>query len=401
MAKLVIATGLDDLDEALRNRYKDLYTVQTVSYLQGLTVLPLDQGDVVILTRVLPDSGAGDAGFVAVVEHLRRRGVRIVFLDQSRPAGDPLVTALVHRGVYDLLLADEIVLEAVFERIDHPGTYGDVQAFVQMEDDLYKGQRSRKPLTWRKDAPESVEQSTEPQTAKRPAVRPGLRLSDWRARGPITKSAEPRARGPRVVTVSGLPGSGVSFVALHLARALVNRDITVLIEASDRPILTRWLHGPTDWDGANTWVHGGLSLNETWRLSDGLMVLPAQGCGPSLASVRKALRGIPDQVTVVIDARLSDLEDSVDVLVVPPDPEKVSLVSHLSPKLLVVNMAPNRLPVHPGEYAGAWSKTVVCTCPFLPDQSLAVIEGRALDGLEETGQVWMDALLTPALDSRP
>ncbi|WP_067936967.1 hypothetical protein [Alicyclobacillus kakegawensis] len=401
MSKLILATGMEDFDQALEARYKEQYTVQTVSYLQGLTVLGLGQGDTVVLTRVLPDSGAGDAGFVAVVEHLRRYGVRVVFLDQSRPKGDPLVSALVHRGVYDLLLADELMLEEVFDRIDHPATYGDVEALLVEEDHLGKGSITRKPITWRRQQPaESAEdqrtESTESESSKerirskRPALRLSLRLPELHNKGESKSQCE--AVGPPLITVSGLPGAGVTFVALHLARALSRTRQTVLIEASDRPILGRWLNGPAEWDGANAFARGAQTLEEAWHLSSMLTLLPAQGSGPSLAAVKKCLRGLTNDVTVVTDVRLSDLMNEVDVLVVPPDPEKIAYVSRLTPRLLVVNMVPERLPVDPMEYAGAWTDTAVATVPYLPEQSLAVIAGEVLSGLDSLEQALLSKL---------
>ncbi|MCL6539810.1 MAG: hypothetical protein K6T87_04340 [Roseiflexus sp.] len=392
MSKLILATGMEDFDQALEARYKAQYTVQTVSYLQGLTVLGLGQGDTVVLTRVLPDSGAGDEGFVAVIEHLRRYGVRVVFLDQSRPKGDPLVSALVHRGVYDLLLADELVLEQVFDRIDHPATYGDVEALLVEEDRLGKGSGSRRLLTWRRQQPaESAEdertESTESESSKertrskRPALRLSLRLPEWHSVREANPPSEPE--GARLITVSGLPGSGVTFVALHLARAFSRTQQTVLIEASDRPIIGRWLHGPADWDGANAWVRSDECLEEAWHLSDTLTLLPAQSSGPSLAAVRKATRHLHDETIVVVDARLSDLVNDVDVLVVPPDPEKISYVFHLTPRVLVVNMTPERLPVDPAEYAGAWTNVEIITVPYVPEQSVAVISGELLNEIEQ------------------
>jgi hypothetical protein len=402
MSKLILATGMEDFDEALKARYREQYTVQSVSYLQGLTVLGLGQGDTVVLTRVLPDSGAGDAGFVSVVEHLRRHGVRVVFLDESRPKGDPLVSALVHLGVYDLLLDDELVLEQVFDRIDHPGTYGDVETFLVEHDRLDERSTLRKPLTWHRQQPtESSEEapstdSAEPEPLKertrpkRPALRLSLRFPEWHTTGESKPKSE--TTGPRVITVSGLPGAGVTFVALHLAQALSRTRKTVLIEASDRPILGRWLNGPAEWDGANAWTRGAQSIEEAWHLSSTLTLLPAQGSGPSLAGVQKSLRGLSDDVTVVVDARLSDLTNEVDALVVPPDPEKIAYVSHLTPRLLVVNMTPQRLPVDPGEYAGAWTDTEVATIPYLSEQSVAVIAGEALNGLDSLEQILVPKL---------
>lgn len=381
MAKFVLATGMDDLDAALRAQYAEQYTVSSVSYLQGLTVLNLQSSDTVLVTATLSDSVDGDAGFLLVVEHLRRNGVRVIFLDHSRPVGDPLVSALIQRGVYDLLLSDELILETVFERIDHPATYGDVEGFLTIgENILFSNPSSRKALVWRKQEEPKEE---EPRKNKRPPLYLGFRLPERRS-VVVAKSES------KIITVSGLPGAGVSFVALHLARALSKRGQTRLVEASKRPIYARWLHGPTEWDGANLWVHNPHTSYNAWTVSETLVLFTAVTSGPLLREVIKAARD-SDLVTVV-DTRLEDIEGEVDVLVVPPDPEKIARLETIIPRLLIINMSPPHLPIDPVEYApGLWANTVVSLCPFFSEQSIAVITGQALEGIEPLADTWATA----------
>lgn len=389
MARLILATGIDDLDKRVEEHYKGSVDVESVTYLQALTLLSLTSGDTVLLGDSLSTSGSGPNGMVIVVEHLRKRDVRVVYFGVARK-DDPFIQTLIHRGVYDLLLvSDEIVLEDIFARVDHPATYGDVAHLLSTTSTLETGQmRRRQALSWR--TREDEELADEQPTGQDSESSFNRVRTGWIR--PKAKQPDVVKTGPKVITVTGLPGSGVSFVALHLALSYAKNKQVTLVEASQRPIYTKWLNGPVGDRGAQQLAAKKVP-ERRWMVADNLRVLPAHSDerGPTLRSLLSALNGLETDV-VILDAALDDVRsvgEPVEVIVIPPDIVKAEHVRDIETRLVVVNMAPKVLPVELAEYGQLWSGVKVASCPYVPEQALAVMTGRAVDHVREVVETWM------------
>lgn len=387
VAKLILATGIDDLDKRVEEHYKGSVDVESVTYLQALTLLSLTSGDTVLLGDSLSTSGSGPNGMINVIEHLRKRDVRVVYFGVARK-DDPLIQTLIHRGVYDLLLlSDDIVLEDIFERLDQPATYGDVAHLLPTTSTSGTVQiHRRQALSWR--------------------TREDEELADEQPTGQDSESSSNRVRtawirpkpkpdvvkmGPKVITVTGLPGSGVSFVALYLAFSYAKNKQVTLVEASQRPIYTKWLNGPVGDRGAQQLAAKKVP-ERRWMVADNLRILPAHSDerGPTLRSLLSALNGLETDV-VILDAALDDVRsvgEPVDVIVIPPDIAKAEHVRDIETRLIVVNMAPKVLPVELEEYGQLWSGVKVASCPYVPEQALAVVTGRAVESMGKVVETW-------------
>lgn len=57
--------------------------------------------------------------------------VRIIFLSSSRPKGDPLISALVSYGIYDIIISDAVQLQTIVSYIVSPRTFRDVAAYFR------------------------------------------------------------------------------------------------------------------------------------------------------------------------------------------------------------------------------------------------------------------------------
>lgn len=391
MDRLILATGIDELDKRLQEHYAGLRDVETVTYLQALTLLSLTTGDTVLLSDSLSTSGSGSDGFIRVVEHLRKRNVRVVYLGVARSKGDPLVQALIHRGVYDLLLVpDEILLEDIFSHVEHPATYGDVAHWLTPVGVMEPENFHRRPvLSWRaRDEGSADDEPTMPERTESSSKRPPA-LMGWNRPNP---KPEVFQTGPKVITVTGLPGSGVSFVALHLALSYAKTKQVTLIETSHRPTYTKWLNGPVGDRGAQQLAAKKVP-ERRWVVKENLRILPAHSDerGPSLRSILPAVNVLGTDV-VILDVALDDvrsLGEPVDVLVIPPDIVKAEHVRDIQTGLVVVNMAPKSLPVELAEYGQLWSGVRVASCPYVQEQALAVVTGRAVEGMEKVVETWV------------
>ena len=78
----------------------------------------------------------------------------------------------------------------------------------------------------------------------------------------------------------------------------------------------------------------------------------------------------------------------MDVLVIPPDIAKAEHVRDIQTQLVVVNMAPTILPVELEEYGQLWSGAQVASCPYVQEQALAVMTGRAVEGMKKIVETW-------------
>jgi hypothetical protein len=348
---------MDDLDEALAAQLGAEYDIEAVSFLHALTVIRIDPADTVLVSESIQMTG-GIAALVDIVDHLRRGGVRVLFLGTAKEKDDKLIPALVSRGVYDLILSDDLTLDDIVDRIHTPATYTDV-AHWTVSANLRPTQR-RPALTWHKQADEAVTV-----TEEKPSERPLIRLN-WG--GTKKKETTPKPTTKRIV-VTGLPGAGVSFVALHLALAYVQTDSVTLASTSCRPSYTAWLNGTTN---------------------DRLTVLPLE-----LRQVMWSSADVVDTKVMVIDADLDEvrrLAGEVDVLVIPPDIAKADYVQDIHARLVIVNMVPNMLPVELGEYGRVWMNAPIAACPFMQEQALAMVMGRPVEGMTATAAAWMGAL---------
>lgn len=357
MPKLILATGMDDLDEALTAQLDTEYDIEAVSFLHALTVIHIDPTDTILVSESIQMTG-GIAALVDIVDHLRRGGVRVLFLGTAKEKDDKLIPALVSRGVYDLILSDDLTLDDIVDRIHVPATYTDA-AHWTVNANLRPTQR-RPALTWHKQADEAV-----PVTEEKPSERPFIRLN-WG--GTKKKETTPKPVPNRIV-VTGLPGAGVSFVALHLALAYAQTDSVTLVSTSCRPSYTAWLNGTQH---------------------DRLTVLPLE--------LRQVMWSSPDVDTkvMVIDADLDEvrrLAGEVDVLVIPPDVSKAEYVQDIHARLVIVNMVPNMLPVELGEYGRVWMNVPIASCPFMQEQALAAVMGKPVEGMTATAAAWMGALV--------
>lgn len=356
MAKLILATGIDGLDKALQSQLGADDRVESVSFLHALTVIRIASTDTVILSDSIPMSGV--TALVDIVDSLRRGGVRVIFLGATKTKDDKLIPALVSRGVYDLLLSDDMTIEDVVDLIRTPATYADVAHWMVGGATVDTTINHRRPsLTLRKQGDalvENVQKNVEPQA--RPSMRWGKR-----------KELElVQVKMPKKVIVTGLPGSGVSFVSLHIALAYAKTSSVTLVETSHRPVYRSWLNGP---------VH------------DHLQIITS-----SLRSQLGTLSTMDTDI-VVIDADLEDvrhLGEHIDVLVVPPDIIKIEYVKDVHPGLVVVNMAPNELPVELQEFGRVWPSVAISSCPFVQDQVLAVVMGRAVEGIGAMAAAWVE-----------
>ncbi|MCF8567040.1 hypothetical protein LLE49_20165 [Alicyclobacillus tolerans] len=393
MTRIILATGMDDLDDALKIQLPSDFQVESVSYLQALTVVDLHAGDIVMVSDRIPMSGAGDHAFMDVMDDLRKRDVRVIYIGEARPQDDKWIPAFISRGIYDLLLSDVIHLEDIVARVFEPATYADVAHWMAGKDPIVRsGSYSlhRPTLTWRKEKDEITKVESTSQESKTTQERPfrlGFGKTHWEGTKPQTK----------VVTVTGLPGAGVSFVALHLALSYSKVGRVTLIELSQRPVYTKWLNGPVGDRGAQQL--GAKKIPERrWMPYDSLRILPAHSDerGPSLRVVRPMLQELDTDV-VILDVSLDDvrnLVEPVDVLVIPPDVVKADHVRDIQTRLVVVNSVPRVLPVELEEYGRAWPGATVASCPYVAEQALAVVTGKAVDGPDQVSDTWRVVLGT-------
>lgn len=382
MSRVILATGLDELDRALRERISSTYAVESVSFLQALTVIRIETGDVVILSDDISMSRIVDGTLVETVDYLRRQDVRVIYLGSARSKGDKVVHALISRGVYDLLLSDEMSLDDIVARLDSPATYADVAHWMTkpVVTERVQAERLRRPtLTWRNQSTEGEPVWTDVKADDTQGS------THFVGRLGNTQPEESRKVGPRIVTVTGLPGSGVSFIALHLALSYAKTQRVTLIEASQRPVYTKWLNGPAGDRGAQQL--GAKKIPERrWMINDHLRILPAHPDerGPNLRTILPVLSELDTDV-VIVDVALDDvrnLSEPVYVLVIPPDIVKAEHVRDIQTRLVMVNMAPSVLPVELEEYGRAWTGVPVASCAYVPEQALAVVTGRAVEGVE-------------------
>ena len=396
MTQFIFATGMDELDRALTEHVKQMgYQVESVGYLQGLTVVPTSAGDVVLLSDAVPMSGAGLKSAVDIVDRLRRKGVRVIFIGANRPEHDRLIPEFISRGVYDILLSDDLLLTDILDRIRVPAEYADVADWMMgasASQDVNRPALSQKTsLTWRKEPAVEEPKQDISEGIQRPE-QSERRLLKWPTR---ESKQKPKKVEQRIITVTGLPGSGVSFIALHLAATFSERYRVTLIEASRRPTYAHWLNGPRQDRGAQQ-LAGRKVIERRWMYTDNLRILPShpEEAGPYVVLVREAAKELDSDV-VIIDAALEDVRKEsgdVDVLVVPPDVVKTRHVRDIHTRFVVVNMAPPLLPVDLAEYGRLWSPVSVTTCPYMAEQALSVVTGE-LVGMNDVMQEWPHILV--------
>ena len=390
--RVILATGMDDLNEALEAQLIDPFTVESVSYLQALMIVELQAGDIVIVSDQISMSGAGNHSLIDMMDDLRRRSVRVIYLGEQRSKEDKLIPALISRGIYDLLLSDEIVLDDIVTRVLEPATYADVAHWMATGQETATRPNSmyhRPTLTWKAER-EVPKETTPVSSESRVSERP-FRLSLKKANA---QEARPRTK---VVTVTGLPGAGVSFVALHLALSYATLGPTTLIELSQRPVYTKWLNGPFGDRGAQQ-LGARKTPERRWMPYDNLRILPAHSDerGPSLRTVLPMLQTLDTDV-VILDVSLDDVRnhgEPVDVIVIPPDVVKADHVRDIQTRLVVVNSVPQALPVELEEYGRVWAGIAVASCPYIAEQALAVVTGKVVDGLDKVADVWRGVLET-------
>ncbi|EPZ44303.1 MULTISPECIES: hypothetical protein [Alicyclobacillus] len=365
MKRLILATGIPELEEVLQPRVKELFdAVESVLFLQALTIVPVDRDTTVLLSDTIQHSGSRH--MVDVVDFLRRQDVRIVYIGEGQVVTSPFVQELLSRSVYDLILRDDLSLGDIIHTLEHPSTYADVAHLVAPN--IVQTQHSHSKRTLVVRTSDNDDSDGEKFTS---ATRKKMRLFPRREK--ILEQTY-----PETIIVSGLPGAGVSYIALKIAMKHAQTRRVALIEASDRPTYARWLNGPANDDGANE-----LAMKKTpersWWFTQTLRIYPASPDtgGPTLKSLLGSLSSLDTDIAV-IDARFVDVQsfgNLTDVLVVPPDPAKIEYVSGINTKELVVNMAPLSLPVELEEYATAWKDIKVRAVPWSTEQTLAVVSG--------------------------
>lgn len=369
MSKIILATGINDLEEMVRERLTEFpEPIQSVLFLQALTIVDVDANTIVLLSDILQNSG--DQHIIDVIDHLRKAGARVIFLGVERPSHDPMIQALISRGVYDLFLSDEISIDDILNAIERPATYADVAHFLTMRTGVSNVPSFRRPVILNKEDENEISGA---ETSPLPS--PSRKLFRNRSRDRLENGVKTQ----KTIIVTGLPGAGVSFVALQVALSYSDKQRVALIEASDRPTYVSWLSGPPNDDGSNQ-----LAMKRTperaWWYTDNLRVYPANESGPALKSVMPAAASL-DVDVVVIDARLQDVNShgsSTDILVVPPDPTKIRYANVVNTSEVVVNMAPKVLPVEIYEYGRNWPGASIRTIPWRDEQALSVVSGQTI-----------------------
>ncbi|EPZ47906.1 hypothetical protein [Alicyclobacillus acidoterrestris] len=222
-------------------------------------------------------------------------------------------------------------------------------------------------------------------------VEEGGESTDSSAKNPVfqhishvaVQQKEERTTVPtRAIVVSGASGAGSTFIGLQVAKRLSQANHVNYVEAGLRPCLTTW-YGVSDADEAKA----TLSEPVLPAIEDGnLRVYTRNPFGDeaiSLRAVTETITHIPG--VAVYDMALQDYlasvnhsfaQETVRVLVTNTDLHRCRYLESLPADIVVVNMAPTRLPIDEAEFEDYWPNAKVVFVPYEPEQSLAVVQGQ-------------------------
>ena len=380
MAALYLATGFDELNDAIINEFKEKYDdIIVLSYTGALSLIDTTEADLVIVSEEL---GREDVRFnkdlIDGIDHLRRYGTRVIFIGTERNGTDLLPGGLVARGVYDIILSDSVDLEQIFRHIEHPASYASVAHWLPVNG-MKSDQINRKKITIviskkEEDGSEHVEAPVKVKEKKKL----NLALPHLGKPTPELVVETPKHKARRIL-VTGAPGAGVSFIAECLAFALGESDSIALIEGGSRPAYSAWLGGVNGNNAAKCLVENTGIV--PWNIGK-VHVYPADsGDIPDAHKLWKASEGVPES-TAIITMDFDEAE-GVDadgiVLVTTPDLARCeALCGGISPSVVVVNMVPERLPVDISEYGKPWPGVPIVAIPFVGKQALAVVMGESV-----------------------
>ena len=124
--KVLIATGIEKLDNDLLKALldKSIGVAGNCCHRSVIEKIIEETGaNVLIISPAL----SGDNDMVALIRHIRERGLRVVVLpgSPSRPETKEIVKELVPLGIYDFVY-DKVTINLIIDKLLTPGTLGDI-----------------------------------------------------------------------------------------------------------------------------------------------------------------------------------------------------------------------------------------------------------------------------------
>ncbi|MFD1674860.1 hypothetical protein [Alicyclobacillus fodiniaquatilis] len=402
MRKLWIGTGIEGFDRIINDKFSDEFEPFIVSYAMGFEMIHGQHGDVAIISEMLGTENAlglePNVVYLRVINHLRKQGVRVCFFGTETDQDKDFIKELVSRGVYDILFSDDMSYGEVFHLVEAPNSYAEVSHWFDNAKSPQNQTRKRISLSLHEHV-EEVEEITE----KQKVSTQNKSFFSWSNKRKTRDSNEVSVNKiqPKIILVSGLPGTGSSFISLNLAVSLSSKYNTAFVEASERPILSSWM----GWSGGEDSViklAKGQPVERRRMISESLRAYNAdQDLDTSIINVEALIQASRrlEYDYIIIDipfVQFVKIKADYKVLVSNSDLAKCRRVSSVKSSLVVLNMTPKRLPVDLAEYQSFWPNTPLVTCPFLEDQSLSIVLGRPLslrvNSEKEKFQRWLSSM---------
>lgn len=211
-------------------------------------------------------------------------------------------------------------------------------------------------------------------------------------------SVKPIREDNMCIVISGAPGVGATFVGVNLATALADKREVNYVEAAMRPCLTTWL------GAEETEVQSTLSVPMHSAFHRGnLNVFTRNPFGDEQVHLRDVAKEIAAwRDPTVLDLSLQDYLSSLDhpfasstirILVTTGDIHRCRYLEGIQADIVVINQAPDPLPVDEQEYQVFWPDATLVFVPYEPQQGIAIIQGQATAQISEAVSKVMGNLL--------
>ncbi len=433
--KLIVATGYDQLDEIISEQFEGIEVVGQAIYGEQIVKLALEkQAEIVLFSETLPISRRNNEDFVGaetniikIVEELVDENVRVVMMINQRPSGHYFLEQLIQRGVYDLIMGDNIHIDYIKDMLFQPRTRKDVKHLITEKevrtDDEYRAKNIH--IQHQQEETEQEQEEVHKSSVKFPKM-PSINFPDFKGiipknlpemRMPNVSKFVPKFEipkvdlkivdyhivNPKIIAVGSLHGgAGSTFFLQNFSRYISSFDVPCgIIETPSitnpwYKILSREEKAPASWKPWHLQLREEATIrNETkWEI-DGVYYMPLSEEKDITDEEAKTLLQVARQIPILFVDLSSTWDDPLskqtlqlcDELWVVTQPDPAHLFSQKA-KQASLNLTIDRLGNKGCVFIGnKWSKDVhidavpiqpIVTIPYFTENIKAMMKAKPL-----------------------
>jgi len=246
--KVLLATNMDDLDEAIASEAGIEVVCNPVQYREDvIRIAEETEPDVIVITPWLE----GNMDIIDVVYQLRSLDIRVVFIAGSLTQDDLTVKRILELGVYDILFG-EIRIGQVLDKIFNPTPLSQEPSLKDIDKSGHTDQKTTENALLNHDKEDYSEEERESALSKLVKIGGGIRKNIPSIAVPkLTKRAHNARRLEKLIAVCSPVQAGKTFVSTNLATIIALEGYaTALVDIDYKKFsIHTWLNCPGGEDG--------------------------------------------------------------------------------------------------------------------------------------------------------